>query len=158
MKTYQIYIDSSEGDVVSNAERSYKFDWNVLPEGEYEMTFSFVSQLQKLTNAEAEATTYGNQIEINIPFSGNNYRISTTNGEGFARGTHVSGLLEIKDQHKTSSHTCRLLVSDTTLNPTITLYGRPQGMNFNVKILQHGGTEAVKVPVYNMVIFLKHKC
>ncbi len=158
MKTYQIYISSSEGAVVSSAERSYKFDWNVLPEGEYEMTFSFVSQLQKLTNAEAEADTYANQIEITIPFSGNNYKITTTNGEGFARGTHVSGLLELKDQHKTSSHTCRLLVADTILNPPITLYGRPQGMDFNVKILQHSGGSAVKTPFYNMVIFLKHKC
>lgn len=156
MKTYQIYIDSSEGTVISSAERNFKFDWNILPEGEYEMTFSFVSQLQKLTNAEAEATTYANTIEINIPFSSNSYKVS--NNEGFALGTFVSGLLELKDQHKTSGHTVRILVADTALNPPVTLYGKPQGMDFNVRLLQHGDGDAVNGPNYNMIIYLKHKC
>lgn len=158
MKTYQIYIDSSEGTVISSAERNFKFDWNILPEGEYEMTFSFVSQLQKLTNAEAEATTYANSVEINIPFSSNSYKVSNTDGLGFALGTFVSGLLELKDQHKTSGHTVRILVADTALNPPVTLYGKPQGMDFNVRLLQHGDGDAVNAPNYNMIIYLKHKC
>tara|TARA_R110002020_G_scaffold186368_1_gene384361 strand:+ start:36 stop:509 length:474 start_codon:yes stop_codon:yes gene_type:complete len=157
MKTYQIYVDSAQSEVVSVSENSYKFDWNILPEGEYEMTFSFVSQLQKLTTAEGEANTYANQIEINIPFTANNYRIDKAQ-DGFAPSTHVSGLLEIKDQHTNSTHTYRLLVADTALNIPITLYGKPQGMTFNVRLLQHGGAGAAKTPSYNMVIFLKHIC
>ena len=157
MKTYQIYIDSAQGEVISVAERSYKFDWNILPEGEYEMTFSFVSEIQELTPVEAAADTYANQIEINIPFSGNNYRVDISK-DGFAPSTHVSGLLQIRELQTTPTNTYRLLVGDTALNIPITLYGKPQGMTFNIRLLQHGGELAVKTPHYNMVIFLKHKC
>ena len=159
MKTYQIYVDSANG-AVRSAQPSihdYKFDWNILPEGEYEMSFSFVSQIQKLTNTEAEADTYALTLEIDIPFSGNNYKVNL-GSIGFSGGTHASGLLEIKDQHKTSSHTMRLLVSDTKLNTPITLYGKPQGMDFNITLLKHGGGFAINPPLYNMVIFLKHIC
>jgi len=160
MKTYQIYIDSGLGSVQPGeaAQRNYKFDWNVLPEGEYEMTFSFVSQLQKLTNAQAEVGTYPVTLEIDIPFSGNNYRIRDGASLGFGGGTNTKGLLEIKDQHKTSTHTMRLLTSDITLNKPISLFGRPQGMDFSISLLAHGGNFATNPPFYNMVIFLKHIC
>lgn len=160
MKTYQIYVDSANG-VVRSAEpaiHDYKFDWNILPEGEYEMSFSFVSQLQKLTNTEAEATTYPIILEIDIPFSGNNYKVRDGANLGFGGGTNAKGLLEIKDQHKTSSHTMRLLVSDTKLNRPISLFGKPQGMDFSITLMAHGGTLATNPPLYNMVIFLKHIC
>ena len=161
MKTYQIYVDSASGVIRSGepAIHDYKFDWSILPEGEYEMSFSFMSQLQKLTNAEAEVATYPIMLEIDIPFSGNNYRVRGNAGSiGFGGGTHASGLLEIKDQHKTSSDTMRLLVSDTKLNTPISLYGKPQGMDFTITLLKHGGGLAVNPPLYNMVIFLKHIC
>ena len=38
MKTYQIYIDSANAinAATGGSQRQYKFDWNILPEGEYE--------------------------------------------------------------------------------------------------------------------------
>ena len=162
MKTYQIYIDSAAGTLrpdFGGAINDYKFDWSVIPEGEYEMSFSFMSRLEKLTNTQAEAVTYPIQLEIDIPFSGNNYKVRGNAGSiGFAGGTHVTGLLEIKDQHKTATHTMRLLVSDPNLNKPISLYGKPQGMDFSVSLLAHGGVYATNPPLYNMVVFLKHIC
>ena len=160
MKTYQIYIDSGSGSVQSGepAQHNYKFDWNILPEGEYEMSFSFVSQIQKLTTAEAEAATYPVTLEIDIPFSGNNYKVRDGANLGFGGGTNAKGLLEIKDQQTTSTDTMRLLVSDTKLNVPISLYGKPQGMDFSISLLKHGGGFATNPPFYNMVIFLKHIC
>mgnify|MGYP003627059265 CR=1 FL=1 len=162
MKTYQIYIDSAAGTLrpdYGGAVVNYKFDWGILPEGEYEMSFSFMSRLEKLTNAEAEVNTYPIQLEIDIPFSGNNFKVRGNDGFiGYGGATQVTGLLEVKDQHKTGTHTMRLLVSDTNLNKPISLYGKPQGMDFSVSLFAHGGVYAVNSPLYNMVIFLKHIC
>jgi len=161
MKTYQIYIDSSLAinAATGGSQRFYKFDWNILPEGEYEMSFTFISQLQKLTNAQAEALTYPIEIAIDVPFSRNNYKVQNKGDEiGFAGSTNLAGLLEIKDQHKTSTHTMRLLVADTTTNAPVSLIGRPQGMDFRVTMFAHTGIDPTNDPNYNMVINLKHIC
>ncbi len=157
MKTYQIYIDSANSinAATGGNVRDYKFDWNILPEGEYEMTFSFMSQLQKLTLAEAEATTYANQISISVPFSRNDYEATTT---GFSGSTHLAGVLEIKDQQTTATHTTRLLVANTSTNSPVSIRGKPQGMDFQVTLLAHTGVAPVNDPNYNMIISLKHLC
>tara|TARA_R110000803_G_scaffold180443_2_gene242871 strand:- start:2405 stop:2878 length:474 start_codon:yes stop_codon:yes gene_type:complete len=157
MKTYQIYIDSASAinAATGGSQRQYKFDWNILPEGEYEMSFTFMSQIQKLTNAEAEALTYPIEIAIEVPFTRNNYQVTTT---GFAGSTNLAGVLEIKDQHKTSSHTMRLLVADLATNAPVSLSGRPQGLDFQVSLFAHTGIVPANDPNYNMVINLKHLC
>ena len=108
MKTYQIYIDSAAGTLrpdYGGAVVNYKFDWGILPEGEYEMSFSFMSRLEKLTNAEAEVNTYPIQLEIDIPFSGNNFKVRGNDGFiGYGGATQVTGLLEVKDQQNRNTH------------------------------------------------------
>jgi len=157
MKTYQIYIDSDAATnaAVGGSQRNYKFDWNILPEGEYEMTFTFMSQLQKLTNQEAEGLAYPIEIGIDVPFTRNNYQVAPS---GFAGSTNLAGVLEIKDQHKTSTHTMRLLVADLTTNAPVSLNGKPQGMDFTISLFAHTGISPSNDPNYNMVINLKHLC
>ena len=161
MKTYQIYIDSSLAinAGTGGSQRFYKFDWNILPEGEYEMSFTFMSQLQKLTYAEAQALTYPMEIAIDVPFSRNNYKVTNKDDEvGFAGSTNLTGLLEIKDQHESATHVMRLLVADQTTNAPVSLSGRPQGLDFRVALFAHTGIVPANDPNYNMVINLKHIC
>ena len=48
MKSYQILVSSDAGAGDVN-DKVYKFDWSILPEGEYEMSFTFMSEPLKMT-------------------------------------------------------------------------------------------------------------
>jgi|TARA_R110000822_G_scaffold135872_3_gene273373 hypothetical protein len=160
MKNYQIYVDSNDGTTptLGVGKRDFKFDWNIIPEGEYEMTFVFMSQLQKLTNADAELLTYPMQLSISVPFSSDRFEVFTGANSGYANSTNIAGYLEIKDQHKTGTHTMRLLTAGYTSNPPVILRGKPQGMDFRVEMFAHAGVAPTNSPNYNLLVNLKHIC
>ena len=66
MKTYQIFANSSNTITPTNNHDSleYLFDWSIIPEGEYEMTFSYVSKYSKTTHAHAVEENFPIKLEI----------------------------------------------------------------------------------------------
>ncbi len=153
MKSYQIYANSLNGTGSSNHTQTYQFDWSIIPEGEYEMTFTFMSVLEKLTTANAQLTTSPSMLAIDVPFSTDKYQV---NSSGYAGSTHLMGMLEIADQYSTATHTMRLVKAGYSDNSPVHIRGRPQGNNFVVKILSHGQVGAA-TPGYDLCITLK-KC
>jgi len=159
MKTYSIHINSTEGTNLDalGAVKQYKFDWSIIPEGEYEMTFTFQSELQKLTAADALLTTYPTQIYCKLPFIQCKYAV---NSEGTAGSSTLLGLLEPKDGHKGQSPhpVMRTLVAGASFNAPTYLYGRPQGNTFEVSLRTYSGVANPADENYDLVINLKHLC
>jgi len=157
MKTYTIHVNSTEGVNIDalGAVKKYKFDWSIIPEGEYEMTFTFQSQLQKISHADALLETYPTKIFCRIPFIQCKYAV---NSEGTAGSSTLLGLLEPKDGHKGSGDIMRCLVAGADFNAPTYLYGKPQGQDFEVSLRTSTGTANPVADVYDLVINLKHLC
>tara|TARA_R110002012_G_scaffold258188_1_gene438526 strand:+ start:43 stop:519 length:477 start_codon:yes stop_codon:yes gene_type:complete len=156
-KTYSIHVNSNEGVNVDalGAVKKFKFDWSIIPAGEYEMTFTFQSALLKLSHADALLETYPTQIFLRIPFIQCKYAV---NSEGTAGSSTLLGLLEPKDGHKGSGDIMRCLVAGASFNAPTYLYGKPQGSEFEVSLRTPTGTANPVADTYDLVINLKHLC
>jgi len=137
------------------AVKKFKFDWSIIPEGEYEMTFTFQSALLKISHADALLETYPTQIFLRIPFIQCKYAV---NSEGTAGSSTLLGLLEPKDGHKGSGDIMRCLVAGASFNAPTYLYGKPQGSEFEVSLKTPTGTANPVADTYDLVINLKHLC
>ena len=159
MKTYSIHVNSTEGTNLDalGAVKQYKFDWSIIPEGEYEMTFTFQSQFQQLTAADALLETFPTQIYCKLPFIQCKYAV---NSEGSAGSSTLLGLLEPKDGHKGASPhpVMRSLVAGASFNAPTHMYGKPQGQTFEVSLKAPTGTANPVADTYDLVINLKHLC
>ena len=159
MKEYTIFINSSDG-VGSNAnDKTYTFDWNIIPEGEYEMSFTFLSQTKEVLVAEAGNHSETMSVEAVVPFSSNRY---AAKADGYSNSSNVIGFAKVEQVDKWSQSgdhfSVRQWVSQVD-NPTLRLYGKPQGNDFKIRLLDHTGTTSTYSPVfYNMIIKLKHMC
>jgi hypothetical protein len=153
-KTYHIYISSAAGEIVDNETKRYKFDWSILPEGEYELTFTFQSRYTSISHGGSLDSTYPTMVFATMPFSSNRYKVETN---GNANSTQLLGLLRPEDGHKESSQIMRGLSAGSTFNAPIYLYGKPQGNTFEVQLKTHSGN-ATNVPLYDMVINFKLLC
>jgi len=154
MKSYQIYVNSLVGTGSFMADTGYLFDWNILPEGEYEMTFCYISKYEPLDHAVAVTENTPVRIDIEVPFSTNKYLVNTT---GSASSTQTLGFLYAYDGFQSATKVMRQVSAKYTDNPPIHIYGKPQGNGFRVKLFRHGGQFAYGQP-YDLVINLKHIC
>ena len=154
MKTYQIYASSLIGEGASTSHKTYKFDWSIIPEGEYEMTFQFMSEISAVSHANAELTTSSMKLSIDMPFSTDKYEVNTN---GTASSTQLMGFLEITDEFKADGNVMRIWKARYMDNAPVIIKGKPQGNIFVVKTLQHNGTVGQIAP-YDLLINLKHIC
>tara|TARA_R100000541_G_scaffold21294_2_gene31240 strand:- start:1515 stop:1997 length:483 start_codon:yes stop_codon:yes gene_type:complete len=160
MKTYTIHVNSSES-IASTAlgvDKTYNFDFGIMPEGEYELTFTFQGQLEKLTTADGLLETYPTKIFCRLPFIQNKYEVTQ---EGVAGSSHLLGLLEPKDGLVGSSAVMRSLVAGAGHNAPTYLYGKPQGSTFNVIFANANAIQGSPNPVptfYDLVLNFKHLC
>ena len=159
MKTYSIHINSTQGTNLDalGARKRFNFDWSILPEGEYEMTFTFQSEFEKLTEADALLETYPTSLFMTLPFIQCKYAV---NSEGTAGSSTLLGLLEPKDGHKGASPhpVMRCLVAGASHNSPTYMYGKPQGNTFEVSLKCSTGTANPVAENYDLVINLKHLC
>ena len=143
MKTYQIFANSSNTITPTNNHDSleYLFDWSIIPEGEYEMTFSYVSKYSKTTHAHAVEENFPIKLEIIMPFSTDKFEVTY---DGFQSSTHVMRQV-------------RAAYSD---NAPVRIRGKPQGNRFKVHIIDHTSvlSTGARVAAYDLVINLKHLC
>ena len=158
MKSYSIVISSAEGAGNVN-DRVYKFDWSIMPKGQYELSFTFMSEALKTVVATAEAADQATAIEFVSPLSYNSYRVDTN---GYANSSNVIGMLEVEAVDGVwdvaADFSMRQWKSKND-NPTIELNGVPQGNEFRVRLLKTNGALATTSPAkYDMIVKLKHIC
>ena len=159
MKSYTILINSQQGVGAAASDKVYKFDWSILPKGEYEMSFSFISEPLKTLEGAAEGANQAMALEFIAPLSFNSYRVDAN---GFANSSNVIGLLEVESVDGiwdlSPLFSMRHWKSKND-NPTIDLYGAPSGNEFRVRLLKTNGAIATIAPTkYDMIVKLKHIC
>ena len=159
MKTYQIFANSSNTITPTNNHDSleYLFDWSIIPEGEYEMTFSYVSKYSKTTHAHAVEENFPIKLEIIMPFSTDKYEVNTG---GVASSSQILGFLFTYDGFQDSTHVMRQVRAAYSDNAPVRIRGKPQGNRFKVHIIDHTSvlSTGARVAAYDLVINLKHLC
>jgi len=158
MKSYTIIISSAEGTGDGN-NKVYKFDWSILPKGEYEMSFTFMSEPLKTLEGAAEGTNQAMAVEFISPLSFNSYRVDTN---GYANSSNIVGLLEVESVEGVWTNATDFSMrhwKSKNDNPSINLSGVPQGNEFRVRLLKTNGALATVSPTkYDMIVKLKHIC
>jgi len=165
MKTYQIYASSKDtitpattaSFTRTNDSLEYLFDWSIIPEGEYEMTFSYVSEYTKLTHAKAVEDDFPIKVEIIMPFSTDKYQVNTS---GVASSSQILGFLFTYDGFQDSTHVMRQTKATYSDNAPVHIRGKPQGNRFKIHIIDHTSvlSGGARTEPYDLVITLKHLC
>tara|TARA_B110000259_G_C13836341_1_gene330837 strand:- start:24 stop:533 length:510 start_codon:yes stop_codon:yes gene_type:complete len=167
-KEYTIFIDSSQGTeigAVPNASQiKYSFDWSILPQGEYEMSFTFLSPVNKTLVAVGEKLLNAMVVEAIVPFSSNRYKVASPTNT-YAQSSNVIGFIKLEQVDKwtdSGSHFSMRQWCSQVDNPTLKLYGAPSGNEFIIRLVNTNGA-GVGLPTvfpysYNMILKLKHIC
>lgn len=164
-KEYTIFIDSNQGTKNgSAADIDYSFDWSILPQGEYEMSFTFLSHLHKTLVAEGEKLLNAMVVEAIVPFSSNRYKVASPTNS-YAQSSNVIGFIKVEQVDKwtdSGAHFSMRQWASLVDNPPLTLYGAPSGNDFKIRLVNTSGANGVTPSVipltYNMVLKLKHIC
>jgi|TARA_R110002074_G_scaffold396473_1_gene585976 hypothetical protein len=151
---YNIFVISSEGvnlDGVSSIE--YSYDWGMMPEGEYELTWALSSQNKVSTLAQAIVHDC-----VALQFVGlNAYTSQTANSviSGTNTSSQIIGLIEIGSQyHYTDTDKFGVInLVESRNNPPIRVRSVPQG-KFIINLLKSDGTLALASSVDEYVLSL----
>ena len=155
MKDYSILVSSSSKISGSDAsDFTYRFDWSLFGEGEYDLSFVFVSSPKKMTGSGIINPDQAVKVDLVVPFSSDRYMTTTT---GNASTTNVIGLIQMVGVDgfvdTTTDYAIRQWKSLPD-NHTIRLYGRPMGNEFRVRLLQNNNSLAGHFPA-SYVLMLK---
>ena len=146
MKSYNIILNSNNGVGSNNSQKTYYFDWSQLVQGKYELTFSYVGQLNNLTGGSIPL------IYIDIGQQGNIEVLSN----GYKNGIYL-GFLKPYVLGITS-----YLYSNDGENGSIILGSRLVQNNLTVSILNNSSTQTSftdsnSQPPANYILSLKFK-
>jgi len=156
MKDYSILVNSNSKIAGSNAtDYTYRFDWSILGEGPYDLSFVFLSAPKLQQGNGIINPDQALKVELLVPFSSDRYMTTT---EGGASITNVIGFIQMAGQGYRplgggSAQAMRQWKSIQD-NHTLRLYGRPVGNEFRVRLLQNNNTLAGHFPA-NYVMMLK---
>ena len=151
---YNVFVISSEGvnlDGVSSIE--YSYDWDMMPEGEYELTWALSSQNKVSTLAQAIVHDC-----VALQFVGlNAYTSQTANRviSGTNTSSQIIGLIEIGSQyHYTDTDKFGVInLVESRNNPPIRVRSVPQG-KFIINLLKSDGTLALASSVDEYILSL----
>jgi len=156
-KTYQIYASSIAGTGSDIAEQEYTFDWGIIPEGEYEMTWSLMSEVVKISSGLSQAESVPTKIEINVPFMTDRYEVSKTGvNAGYAGSSNVAGFIHFYDNPVHNGHVMRQFRSVYSDNAPVIVRGKPSGNKFIVRCLNE--LTLGSMLDYTLVITFKSVC
>ena len=163
MKEYTILIGSDTKVSGSAAnDLTYNFDWSILPEGEYELSFVFISEPKKMTTTAITDATQAVMVGINVPLSGDRYKTSLT---GSSATSNIMGLIKMVgvdgfvDTNSDPTDYAIRQWKSLPDNPSIKLKGSPQGNTIRVELLQNDETLAAHHPTkYQLMLKLRHVC
>ena len=121
---YNIVLDSNNISSGIPSNGLHYFDWTVLPEAKYKVTFSFMSGFQSLANMPSIPSLY---IDL-----GQNTVYTSSLNTSIAKQTQCVGML-FPNFINANSYLC------TTKDSTSTIYlcSRPNSNQFNVRILNN---------------------
>jgi hypothetical protein len=151
---YNVFVISSEGvnlDGVGSIE--YSYDWGMMPEGEYELTWALSSQNKVSTLAQAIVHDC-----VALQFVGlNAYTSQTANRviSGTNTSSQIIGLIEIGSQyHYTDTDKFGVInLVESRNNPPIRVRSVPQG-KFIINLLKSDGTLALASSVDEYILSL----
>jgi len=131
--SFSVVIDSTEAySSTSIYNQDYAIDWSFLDDGEYDLTFSFVSSPVGEVASDVKCISLeglGTQLKV--------YLAGTTTD---TKNSNVIGLL---NRVNFNDGTARQRFQQSTYNPPVVLKSRPSNNIFKVKILQSAGGIAV---------------
>jgi len=153
-KTYQIYASSIEGTGSDDQQQEYNFDWGIIPEGEYEMTWSFVSEAKKITVALSQIESVVIQVAFDVPFMTDRYVVNKASG--YSGSSNVAGFLQYYDSPIDSGHLMRQYRAVYSDNAPVIVRGKPSGNKFIVRCLNT--TVLGTMFDYTLVLTFKSLC
>jgi hypothetical protein len=157
-KTYQIYASSPEGtalpDTVGDQAKEYKFDWGIIPEGEYEMTWSFVSKAHKIPVATGQLESVSVKVAFDVPFMTDRYEVNLSSG--YAGSSNIAGFLNFYDGPISDGHHMRQYRAVYSDNAPVIVRGKPSGNKFIVRCLNT--TVLGSMVNYSLVVTFKSLC
>jgi len=154
-KTYQIYASSIEGTGSDLADQEFIFDWGIIPEGEYEMTWALMSKSVKITTALGQIESVPIKVEFVVPFMTDRYEVNKLTG--YAGSSNIAGFIYYYDSPHTGGHHMRQFRAVNTDNAGVIVRGKPSGNKFKVRFLNVGLTLGTMLE-YEFVITFKSVC
>ena len=151
---YNVFALSSEGVNVDGVRSiEYSYDWGLLPEGEYELTWAFTGRERIMTIAQL-----GTIDVVMLEFQGLNAYTNQVGGAVWGNSnvsSQLIGLLELNaPYHYTDAggdKVAAVQILDNKTNPPIRVRSVPQG-KFTINILKADGTAAVETTVSEYVL------
>lgn len=131
-KSYNIVINSvfctSDTALNVNSNKNYYIDWSaILPQGEYELTFSFIS----------EGNTIQNFVQLPLIYADFLTQANIDAVQPAFQGTSSSLLGTIFPQTLDINAHIAYFRADSKFNPPIYLVNRPYCNNFNIRVLSN---------------------
>tara|TARA_R110000824_G_scaffold318849_1_gene505981 strand:- start:55 stop:546 length:492 start_codon:yes stop_codon:yes gene_type:complete len=149
---YNVFALSSEG-VGLVRSLTYSYDWDLLPDGQYELTWNLTSKERIMTTAQL-----GTIDVAMIEFKGLNAYTNQVGGAVWSAGnvsSQVIGLLQLNaPYHYTTAagdKFAAVQIQDNKSNPPIRVRSKPQG-EFTINILKTDGTLADETVVSEYVL------
>ena len=122
-KIYNVVLQSEIGDGATLSSDTFFYDWSLIPDVPYYLTFSFASSVAPITQFAQMAMLY-----IDLAQS-NNQLAKPQSSAQFANRSQFLGNLMYAVVGPNN-----YLYAENNTNPATYLNGRPQSNNFNVEI------------------------
>ena len=131
--SFSVVVDSVDAYSGANVyDKKYAIDWSFLPEGEYDLTFSFVSSPATAVASDVKGIAIeglGTQAQVYLAGSGTDTKSST--------------LIGLLNRVNFNDGTARQRFQQPSFNPPVVLRQRPSNNIFSVKMINTtGGTGA----------------
>ena len=124
---YNVLVNSVNGTGAVNSQKKYNFDWSVLPQGKYEVRFSFISEVNNCNGLKT--------AQLHVELGGS--KVFTTGTTIAAQTSNLIGNLQPLTIEVALVDA--VFRTDTTTNPPVFLDNRPYQQQFEVKVLDENG-------------------
>jgi len=153
---YNVFLISSEGvELDGNKSIEYSYDWGLLPEGEYELTFSYTQSEKIMTLAQLGTIDVAMVQVIGL----NSYASQSASRvwAGTNNSSQLIGLLENNAAYhytdSTGDKVAAVQIKQNSSNPPIRIRSVPQG-KLIINLLKTDGTAVVESTITDYVINL----
>jgi len=151
---YNVFALSSEGTNVDGVRSiEYSYDWDLLPEGEYELSWAFTGKERIMTLAQL-----GTIDVVMVEFQGMNAYTNQVSGAVWGNtnvSSQVIGLLELNaPYHYTDGAGAKVAavqILNNKSNPPIRVRSKPQG-KFIINLLKTDGTPVAETTISEYVL------
>ena len=122
-RIYNVVLQSEIGDGLSLSSDTYFYDWSLIPDVPYYLTFSFASSVAPITQFAQMAMLY-----VDLAQSNNQLAKPQSSAQYSYRSQFLGNLMYAV------VGTSNYLYAENNTNPATYLNGRPQSNNFTVEI------------------------